>query len=68
VAKQKQKKGSMKTCASRFLVGLAICLQSLSALSTADTIKIAHIDPLSGPFALQGEATWSAVPEQRRTL
>jgi branched-chain amino acid transport system substrate-binding protein len=42
----------------RFIVGLAIFLQSLSALSAsaAETIKIAHMDPLSGPFALVGES------------
>ena len=42
----------------RFIVGLAIILQSLSALSVnaAETIKIAHMDPLSGPFALVGES------------
>ena len=27
-----------------------------SAAPAADTIKIAHIDPLSGPFALVGES------------
>jgi hypothetical protein len=53
---------------SRALVAFAFLLQSLSALSAADTIKVAHMDPISGPFALQGDATWSAVPEQRRTL
>jgi hypothetical protein len=34
----------------------SILLQSLSALSAADTIKVAHMDPLSGPFALVGES------------
>jgi branched-chain amino acid transport system substrate-binding protein len=42
----------------RSIVAFAFLLQSLSALSAAaaDTIKIAHIDPMSGPFALVGES------------
>jgi hypothetical protein len=64
----KNRKGGMKTCAGRFLVGDAFLLQLLVILPAADTIKVVHMDPRSDPFALQGEATWSAVPEQRRTL
>ena len=35
-----------------FLFGVASC----ASATAADTIKIAHIDPQSGPFALQGQA------------
>src|SRR3979409_503196 len=38
-----------------FATGLA-CLGFISATPAAETIKIAHIDPLSGPFALIGES------------
>lgn len=46
----------MKPVAIRFLVAFAFLLQSLCALSAADTIKIAQIDPMSGPFGLVGES------------
>ena len=36
-----------------FVAGL--CMLAADTFA-ADTIKIAHIDPLSGPFALQGES------------
>ena len=32
------------------------CLWLISAAQAAETIKIAHIDPMSGPFALAGES------------
>lgn len=35
------------------LIAAGFCMFAAGALA-ADTIKIAHIDPLSGPFALQG--------------
>jgi Periplasmic binding protein len=35
-----------------FLFGVATC----AGATAADTIKIAHIDPQSGPFALQGQS------------
>ena len=34
-----------------FLFGVATC----ASATAAETIKIAHIDPQSGPFALQGK-------------
>ncbi len=37
------------------LFATGLCMVAASAFA-ADTIKIAHIDPLSGPFALQGES------------
>ena len=37
------------------LLAAGFCLIAANAFA-ADTIKIAHIDPLSGPFALQGES------------
>jgi branched-chain amino acid transport system substrate-binding protein len=37
------------------LFAAGLCWVAASAFA-ADTIKIAHIDPLSGPFALQGES------------
>ncbi len=37
------------------LFAAGTCLLAANAFA-ADTIKIAHIDPLSGPFALQGES------------
>ena len=37
------------------LLAAGFCLIAANVLA-ADTIKIAHIDPLSGPFALQGES------------
>ena len=40
-------------CINCFLALFAVVVASASA---ADTIKIAHIDPLSGPFALIGES------------
>jgi branched-chain amino acid transport system substrate-binding protein len=45
----------------RFIVAFAFLLQSLSALSAADTVKIAHIDPTSGPFANVGQSLTDAV-------
>jgi branched-chain amino acid transport system substrate-binding protein len=41
------------TLSRLFAAGLCILTANIFA---ADTIKIAHIDPLSGPFALQGES------------
>ena len=43
----------------RPIVGFALLLQSLSALSAGaeETLRVAAISPLSGPFALQGEWT-----------
>ena len=37
------------------LLAAGFCLVAANVFA-ADTIKIAHIDPLSGPFALQGES------------
>jgi branched-chain amino acid transport system substrate-binding protein len=39
----------------RWLGALAVVCSSVAA-TAADTIKIAHVDPLSGPFALVGES------------
>ena len=36
-------------------LGLALAIGWAAATQAADTIKIAHIDPQSGPFALQGQ-------------
>jgi branched-chain amino acid transport system substrate-binding protein len=41
----------------RYIGAIVFLLQSLSALPAADTIKVAFISSLSGPFALQGEET-----------
>ena len=42
-------------CINCFLALFAVVVASAAA-AAADTIKIAHIDPLSGPFALIGES------------
>jgi hypothetical protein len=46
----------------RSIVAFAFLLQSLSAMSAADTIKIAHIDPMSGPFDPAGGGSRSPKP------
>ncbi len=46
----------MKAFAFRFFVS-AILASSLSSALAADTIKVAFVSSLSGPFALQGEET-----------
>lgn len=48
--------GHMKAFAVRYLVATAFLVQSLSVLSAADTVRIAQIDPMSGPFGLVGES------------
>lgn len=45
----------MKTSAIRFLVAIAVLMRLVSAWS-AETVRIAHIDPMSGPFGLVGES------------
>ena len=45
----------MSWMASMRLLAAVSALLAVSVFA-ADTIKIAHIDPLSGPFALQGES------------
>ena len=40
---------------SKLVCTIAMALIGISAMAT-DTIKVAHIDPLSGPFALVGES------------
>lgn len=40
----------------RHLVAFALFLQPLSALPAADAVAIAHIDPISGPFANVGQS------------
>src|SRR5258708_2622009 len=40
----------------RFIVAFVFLLQPLCAVSAADTIKIANIDPTSGPFANVGQS------------
>ena len=44
----------------RYLIGRVLVLffgiAATQVVTAADTIKIAHIDPLSGPFALQGQS------------
>ena len=49
----------MKAIAIRFLVGAILLLQLVSAWA-ADTVKIAYVDALSGPFANVGEAQYKA--------
>ena len=46
----------MKAFAIRFLIA-AVLAFSLSGVLAADTIKVAFVSSLSGPFALQGEET-----------
>ena len=46
----------MITTFFRFSV-VSVCVVVASSVLAADTIRIAHIDPLSGPFALVGEST-----------
>src|SRR3954469_22885383 len=46
----------MKAFAMRFLVS-AILVSPFSGALAAETIKVAFISSLSGPFALQGEET-----------
>ncbi len=43
------------------LFAAGFCLLAANAFA-AVTIKIAHIDPLSGPFALQGESGSRQIP------
>ena len=37
------------------LLAVGLCLLAANIFA-ADTIKVAHIDPQSGPFALQGQS------------
>lgn len=46
----------MRTFSLRFFVGVILAF-SLSGALAADTIKVAFVGSLSGPFALQGEET-----------
>src|SRR3954470_926729 len=56
----KKGKRIMKASGIRFLVA-AILVAPLSGTFAADTLKLAFIGSLSGPFALQGEETWKNI-------